>query len=174
MSISRAAQPSREKLKQLLLHFLSQPTTDAAESLANEIVRNGGGVPYSFWEPITDDGGREIFPKAILFSSPATGSTLALSVNDVLQFGAGLVRAHIADSDAKFAEPKPRLDVEVENHGSIFIFRPLTPAAEDFIEENVSREGFHPNWPTLTVESRYAANLAEGMKQSGLVVGGAA
>lgn len=64
-----------------------------------------------------------------------------------------------------------RFDVEVENHFSLFIFRPLTPVGEAWIEENVSREGFHPNWPTLVVEHRYAANLADGMSRDGLSVG---
>jgi len=66
--------------------------------------------------------------------------------------------------------PKPNVDVSVENHGSIFLFRPLGPKAEAWIEENVSREGFHPDWPTLVVEHRYARSLAEGMTRDGLVL----
>jgi hypothetical protein len=62
------------------------------------------------------------------------------------------------------------VDIEVENHVAIFIFRPLTAVAENWIEENVSREGFHPDWPTLVVEHRYAADLAEGMNRDGLVL----
>jgi hypothetical protein len=65
---------------------------------------------------------------------------------------------------------KTTIDVVVENHGSIFLFRPLTANAEQWIEENVSREGFHPNWPSLLVEYRYAHDLATGMRVSGLVV----
>jgi hypothetical protein len=68
------------------------------------------------------------------------------------------------------APAKPTFDVAVENHGSIFFFRPLSPLAEQWIEDNVSSEGFHPNWPSLVVEHRYAFDLAQGMQQAGLVV----
>lgn len=68
------------------------------------------------------------------------------------------------------APAKPTIDVVVENHGSIFLFRPLTPLAQQWIEEHVSAEGFHPNWPTLVVEHRYAHDLALGMQVSGLVL----
>jgi hypothetical protein len=65
---------------------------------------------------------------------------------------------------------KPTFDVAVENHGSIFLFRPLSPAAESWILDNVGREGFQPNFPTLVVEHRYARDLATGMQQAGLAV----
>jgi hypothetical protein len=64
----------------------------------------------------------------------------------------------------------PEADFAVENHGSILLFRPLTAKAEQWIEENVSSERYHPNWPTLVVEHRYAFDLAQGMQQAGLAV----
>jgi hypothetical protein len=61
-------------------------------------------------------------------------------------------------------------DVLVEGGGSIYIFRPLSESARVWIEANVSREGFHPDWPTLVVEHRYAGHLAAGMQADGLVL----
>lgn len=68
------------------------------------------------------------------------------------------------------ALPTPQVDVVVENHGSIFLFRPLTPAAEEWIEEKVSKSGFHPHWPILAVEHRYAYELASHMRADRLVL----
>jgi hypothetical protein len=62
-----------------------------------------------------------------------------------------------------------RSDVRVENHGSLFVFQPLTPAAQTWIEENVSEES---TWWAggLVVEPRYARDLAAGMLADGLRV----
>jgi hypothetical protein len=62
------------------------------------------------------------------------------------------------------------VDILIEGGGSIYIFRPLSDFARSWIEENVSRDGFHPDWPTLVVEHRYAGNLAAGMQGDGLVL----
>lgn len=48
--------------------------------------------------------------------------------------------------------------------------RPLSDSARAWIEENVSREGYHPDWPILFVEHRYAEHLAAGMQADGLVL----
>jgi hypothetical protein len=60
-------------------------------------------------------------------------------------------------------------DVLVRNEGSIFLFTPTTPAAREWISENVQ-----PNtqWfgASLVVEHRYAADLAVGMRADGLVL----
>jgi len=60
-------------------------------------------------------------------------------------------------------------DVEIENCGSLFVFQPLTPAAEAWIAENVSEES---TWWAggLVVEPRYARDLAAGMVADGLRV----
>ena len=62
-----------------------------------------------------------------------------------------------------------RSDVCIENHGSLFVFQPLTPAAQAGIEENVSEES---TWWAggLVVEPRYAGDLAAGMLADGLRV----
>lgn len=61
-------------------------------------------------------------------------------------------------------------DLRVENHGSIFRFIPLTDFAREWIGEHVSEEGYHPAWPELVVEHRYAADLAQGMAGDGLIL----
>jgi hypothetical protein len=60
-------------------------------------------------------------------------------------------------------------DVRVENHGTLFLFYPLTPAAEEWIAEHVSDDAQF--WgPALVVEHRYARDLAAGMTGDGLTV----
>jgi hypothetical protein len=58
-------------------------------------------------------------------------------------------------------------DVSVSNHGTIFLFQPLTDAARGWIEENVVGE---TQWfgSALAVEHRYARDLAVGMIRDGL------
>lgn len=65
---------------------------------------------------------------------------------------------------------EPIHDFTIENHGSIFIFRPLSIGAQQWVEENVSPEGFHPDWPTLVVEHRYASDLYQGILAAGFNV----
>jgi hypothetical protein len=65
-----------------------------------------------------------------------------------------------------------RLDVEVEDHGSILLFDPLTPVASDWILENVDPAALRFG-RRLAVEHRYAGALMVGMAADGLRVGGA-
>lgn len=60
-------------------------------------------------------------------------------------------------------------DVLIENHGTILLFRPLTDAAKDWIEESIADDS---QWfgSALVVEHRFAGNLAQGMHDSGLRV----
>jgi hypothetical protein len=60
-------------------------------------------------------------------------------------------------------------DVLVRNEGTLFLFCPLTPQAEQWIDEHVEP---NPQWfgNCLVVEHRYAWGLAVGMKDSGLVL----
>lgn len=60
-------------------------------------------------------------------------------------------------------------DVLVANEGTVFLFNPLTERAKVWIEDNIQPDA---QWfgTTLVVEHRYAWGLAQGMKDSGLVL----
>lgn len=60
-------------------------------------------------------------------------------------------------------------DVAVENHGSIFLFRPQTEAGREWIDANVQDDA---TWfgGALVVEHGYAFNLTDGMISDGLRV----
>ena len=60
-------------------------------------------------------------------------------------------------------------DVEVRNEGTIFLFRPLTEAAREWLAENVDEEAMYYG-EFLVVEHRYADDLAQGMIDDGLEV----
>lgn len=70
------------------------------------------------------------------------------------------------------ASPKTRrvTDVMVHNHGSVFLFTLLTPAAEKWVEDNVQVESYQWFAGQLAVEHRYAQDLAAGMVDAGLTV----
>ena len=61
-------------------------------------------------------------------------------------------------------------DVLVENHGSVFVFTPLTAAAREFVEEHVHLESYQWLGASFAVEHRYARDLAQGMIDDGLEV----
>lgn len=60
-------------------------------------------------------------------------------------------------------------DVTITNHGSIFLFDLLTPAAKDWVADNVPDDATYLGW-SLVVEHRYASDLAAGMMADGLTV----
>jgi hypothetical protein len=59
----------------------------------------------------------------------------------------------------------------VENHGSIFLLKPLTPFATSWVEEHIGQEnGYQPYFPTVVVEHRYIADIVAGIQNDGLAV----
>jgi hypothetical protein len=56
------------------------------------------------------------------------------------------------------------------NAGTVFTFCPLTPAAKEWVSENVHTESYQWLGATFCVEHRYAWALAEGMIDVGLVL----
>jgi len=60
-----------------------------------------------------------------------------------------------------------QIDVEVENHGSIMIFQPLTVIARDWLEDNTDGQWWAGG---LAVEPCYAEDLAEGLIGEGFTV----
>jgi hypothetical protein len=60
-------------------------------------------------------------------------------------------------------------DISIENHGTIFLFRLNTPAAAEWVSQNVQEDAqFFGD--ALAVEHRYAQDLAAGMQADGLVL----
>lgn len=64
----------------------------------------------------------------------------------------------------------PTTDVTVTNHGSIFLFELVTPAAQAWGEEYLP--GDCQTWGKhgVVVDHRYARDIASGMLSAGLVV----
>jgi hypothetical protein len=63
----------------------------------------------------------------------------------------------------------PASDFEVENHFSLYLLRPLTTEAWDWIEEHLSTDC---NWfaNAVAVEHRYIADIVNGIRADGLSV----
>jgi hypothetical protein len=62
------------------------------------------------------------------------------------------------------------VDVQIENHGSLFLVTPMTAAGREWISKNVASEPWQWLGGSLSVEPRYAYSLAVGMKSDGLVI----
>jgi hypothetical protein len=60
-------------------------------------------------------------------------------------------------------------DFVVENHGTIFLLQPLTPAANSWIEENLPDDRLTFGGGVV-VEHRYIADIVRGAITDGLVV----
>jgi len=60
-------------------------------------------------------------------------------------------------------------DVKIENHGSLVLIRPLTEAASDWLDENISEDAPHFGG-AVVVEPRYVEAIVEGMQNDGLEV----
>ena len=61
------------------------------------------------------------------------------------------------------------VDVKIENHGSLVLIRPLTEAASDWLDENISEDAQHFGG-AVVVEPRYVEAIVEGMQNDGLEV----
>lgn len=61
-------------------------------------------------------------------------------------------------------------DVLVSNAGTVFVFCAITPAAKQWVAENVQSEPWQWFENALVVEHRFAWGLAAGMKDAGLVL----
>lgn len=60
-------------------------------------------------------------------------------------------------------------DLQVENHGTIFLFRPVSRTGKEWLEEITNEES---QWfgDALAVEHRYAWDLAQAAQGDGLEV----
>jgi hypothetical protein len=79
--------------------------------------------------------------------------------------------AFVASGNSPTPSRKIAADFGVENQGSIFLLKPLTPSATSWIEDHIGQEnGYQPYFPTVVVEHRYIADIVAGIQNDGLVV----
>ena len=64
----------------------------------------------------------------------------------------------------------PSVDILIENHGSIILFRPLCRQAKQWLQDSTHAESWQWFGGALVVEPRYAAELADGAEEAGLEV----
>jgi hypothetical protein len=62
-------------------------------------------------------------------------------------------------------------DFEVSNHGTIFIFTPLTPAARDWVTEFLPEDAQRCA-SGVVIEHRYISDVVIGAQRDGLMVRG--
>jgi hypothetical protein len=65
---------------------------------------------------------------------------------------------------------QPSPDLLVENHGSIFLLRPITASGQSWLQENVVGEETKLFGNAVVCEPRYVANIVFGARCEGLVV----
>jgi hypothetical protein len=61
-------------------------------------------------------------------------------------------------------------DIIVENHGSIFLIRPVSDTGHDWLDEHVSPEPWQLFGGALAVDPRCAWDIVQGMQADGLNV----
>jgi predicted Zn-dependent protease len=77
----------------------------------------------------------------------------------------------VASGNSPTQSRKIQPDFVVENHGSIFLLKPLTPSATSWIEEHIGQDnGYQPYFPIVVVEHRYIADIVAGIQNDGLAV----
>lgn len=64
---------------------------------------------------------------------------------------------------------KPEVDFTVENHGTIFLLQPLTPAANSWVDEHLPEDRMTFGGATV-VEHRYIHDIVTGIISDGLSV----
>ena len=67
------------------------------------------------------------------------------------------------------SSPTQIVDFYVENHGSVFLLRPVTPAADSWVNEHIPEDAqYFGN--AVVVEHRYIADIVQGIQNDGLAV----
>lgn len=62
------------------------------------------------------------------------------------------------------------VDFEVSNGGTIFLIRPLTAAAREWVSENLTLESWQWFGGGFAVEHRYVVDIVAGIREAGLEV----
>jgi hypothetical protein len=66
--------------------------------------------------------------------------------------------------------PVQKPDFLVENHNSIFLLRPLSDAARNWVEEHIGQDnGYQPYFPTVVIDHSYISDIVVGIQNDGLV-----
>jgi hypothetical protein len=68
------------------------------------------------------------------------------------------------------SRPQPPPDISVENHGSIFLLRPITSAGQSWLKENVIGEETQIFGNAVVCEPRYVWNIVLGARAEGVIV----
>ncbi len=63
------------------------------------------------------------------------------------------------------------MDVQVSNHGSIYVLTPITDVAREWIDEYIPEDAMRWGKDGVVVEPRYVDLVIAGMREAGLVVG---
>jgi hypothetical protein len=61
-------------------------------------------------------------------------------------------------------------DLVFENHGSVFLIRPLSESGQQWLDENVGDENTLTFGGAIVCEPRYVEAIAHGAAEAGLVV----
>jgi len=62
-------------------------------------------------------------------------------------------------------------DVLIRTEGTVWVFNPLTSAAQEWFAENVQSEPWQWLGTSLVVEHRFAIGLVQGITDAGLRIG---
>ena len=73
-------------------------------------------------------------------------------------------------SDAFQQSGSSPTDLIFENHGSIFLIRPISPAGQQRLDENVGDENTLTFGGAIVCEPRYVEAVAHGAIEAGLAV----
>ena len=65
---------------------------------------------------------------------------------------------------------QPPPDISVENHGSIFLLRPITPIGQHWLQENVIGDETQIFGNAIVCEPRYIIAIVLGARAEGVVV----
>lgn len=91
----------------------------------------------------------------------ATGATVVVKGNDPAGLGC-------TGEGMKNEQAQP--DVQIENHGTVALVTPITPAAKQWVDENVAVESWQWLGQSFAAEPRSIPNLVAGMRNDGLTV----
>jgi len=67
-------------------------------------------------------------------------------------------------------QSEPNLDLIFENHFSLFLIRPVSPAGQAWLDENVGDENTQTFGGAVVCEPRYVEAIAHGAVEAGLAV----